>query len=68
MLLVPRLNLSFVTLGSLFTEETTSWNVAKLPNLLNRLKLKTKLPGVNTTYLYFGMWAAAFAWHVEDVS
>ena len=54
--------------GSLFTEETTSWNVAHLPNLLNRLNLKRKLPGVNTPYLYWGMWAAAFAWHVEDVS
>jgi hypothetical protein len=53
--------------GSLFTEETTSWNVAHLPNLLNRLNLKRKLPGVNTPYLYWGMWAAAFAWHVEDV-
>lgn len=54
--------------GSLFTDETTSWNVAHLPNLLNRLNLKKKLPGVNTPYLYWGMWAAAFAWHVEDVS
>ena len=54
--------------GSLFTDETTSWNVAHLPNLLNRLNLKRKLPGVNTPYLYWGMWAAAFAWHVEDVS
>jgi hypothetical protein len=54
--------------GSLFTDLTTSWNVAHLPNLLNRLNLKRKLPGVNTPYLYWGMWAAAFAWHVEDVS
>lgn len=54
--------------GSLFTEETTAWNVANLPNVLNRLNLKRKVPGVNTPYLYFGMWAAAFAWHVEDVS
>jgi hypothetical protein len=54
--------------GSLFTEETTAWNVASLPNVLNRLNLKRKVPGVNTPYLYFGMWAAAFAWHVEDVS
>ncbi|KAJ9119645.1 hypothetical protein QFC22_003355 [Naganishia vaughanmartiniae] len=53
--------------GSLFTEETTAWNVASLPNVLNRLNLKRKVPGVNTPYLYFGMWAAAFAWHVEDM-
>jgi hypothetical protein len=55
----------FAPTGSLFTDETTAWNVAHLPNLLNRLK--RKLPGVNTPYLYFGMWAATFAWHVEDV-
>ncbi|KAJ9106759.1 hypothetical protein QFC19_003072 [Naganishia cerealis] len=53
--------------GSLFTDETTAWNVANLPNVLNRLNLKRKVPGVNTPYLYFGMWAAAFAWHVEDM-
>ncbi|KAJ9094497.1 hypothetical protein QFC21_006037 [Naganishia friedmannii] len=53
--------------GSLFTEDTTAWNVASLPNVLNRLNLKRKVPGVNTPYLYFGMWAAAFAWHVEDM-
>lgn len=34
--------------GSLFTDETKEWNVANLPNLLNRLKLKKQLPGVNT--------------------
>ena len=34
--------------GTLFTEKTRDWNVGKLPNLLNRLKLKKQLPGVNT--------------------
>ncbi|PVH98738.1 hypothetical protein DM02DRAFT_657064 [Periconia macrospinosa] len=51
--------------GSLFEEKTTSWNVAKLPNLLD--VLGTKVPGVNTAYLYLGMWKATFAWHLEDV-
>ncbi|CAE7196171.1 hypothetical protein PTNB85_05711 [Pyrenophora teres f. teres] len=51
--------------GSLFDERTTSWNVAKLPNLLD--VLGTKVPGVNTAYLYLGMWKATFAWHLEDV-
>ncbi len=39
--------------------------MAHLPNILDRAK--RKIDGVNTPYLYFGMWAAAFAWHVEDV-
>lgn len=52
--------------GSLFANPETPWNVATLPNLLR--KMKNKLPGVNTPYLYFGMWRAAFSWHVEDVS
>ncbi|KAH9878696.1 hypothetical protein IAQ61_001969 [Plenodomus lingam] len=51
--------------GSLFDDRTTCWNVAKLPNLLD--VLGTKVPGVNTAYLYLGMWKATFAWHLEDV-
>ncbi|KAF9445794.1 hypothetical protein P691DRAFT_805215 [Macrolepiota fuliginosa MF-IS2] len=57
------------TQGSLFTEKTKSWNVAHLPSTLSRI-LPTSdkgLPGVNTPYLYFGMWRATFAWHVEDM-
>ncbi|KAA1137843.1 hypothetical protein PGTUg99_024725 [Puccinia graminis f. sp. tritici] len=54
------------TMGSLFDERTKDWNVANLDNLLTRLKLKKKIPGVNTPYLYFGTWRATFAWHVED--
>jgi len=51
--------------GSLFDEKTTSWNVANLENLLDVLGVK--VPGVNTAYLYMGMWKATFAWHLEDV-
>ncbi|KAK5172617.1 uncharacterized protein LTR77_002737 [Saxophila tyrrhenica] len=51
--------------GSLFEDDTTSWNVAHLENLLD--VLGTKVPGVNTAYLYMGMWKATFAWHLEDV-
>ena len=51
--------------GSLFDEKITSWNVAKLPNLLD--VIGQKVPGVNTAYLYLGMWKATFAWHLEDV-
>lgn len=51
--------------GSLFDDSTESWNVAKLENLLD--VLGQKVPGVNTAYLYLGMWKASFAWHLEDV-
>ncbi|CAZ80461.1 unnamed protein product [Tuber melanosporum] len=51
--------------GSLFDDSITSWNVAKLENLLDCLG--KKLPGVNTAYLYLGMWRSTFAWHLEDV-
>lgn len=51
--------------GSLFDDDTQTWNVAKLPNLLDLLG--DKIPGVNTAYLYLGMWRATFAWHLEDV-
>ncbi|KAL8742449.1 MAG: hypothetical protein Q9190_005072, partial [Brigantiaea leucoxantha] len=51
--------------GSLFDDSTEEWNVAKLENLLD--VLGQKVPGVNTAYLYLGMWKASFAWHLEDV-
>ncbi|KAG8733006.1 hypothetical protein FRC10_000490 [Ceratobasidium sp. 414] len=54
--------------GSLFDEDMTTWNVSCLPSLLTRLLPEgNKIPGVNTPYLYFGMWRATFAWHVEDM-
>ncbi|PHH59287.1 hypothetical protein CDD81_3411 [Ophiocordyceps australis] len=52
-------------MGTLFDDRTTTWNLNKLPNLLD--VLGTKVPGVNTAYLYLGMWKATFAWHLEDV-
>ena len=51
--------------GSLFDDSTKEWNVAKLENLLD--VLGQNVPGVNTAYLYLGMWKASFAWHLEDV-
>ncbi|KAM5379865.1 hypothetical protein ACJA88_005293 [Fusarium oxysporum] len=52
-------------MGTLFDESTEQWNLNKLPNLLD--VLGEKVPGVNTAYLYLGMWKATFAWHLEDV-
>ncbi|KAG8731860.1 hypothetical protein FRC11_001925 [Ceratobasidium sp. 423] len=54
--------------GTLFDPEMKTWNVARLPNLLERVMPDgERIPGVNTPYLYFGMWRATFAWHVEDM-
>ncbi|KAJ3316739.1 hypothetical protein HDU76_001578, partial [Blyttiomyces sp. JEL0837] len=53
-------------LGTLFDQdEPLSWNLNHLDNIL--AKVKVPLPGVNQPYLYFGMWKATFAWHVEDM-
>lgn len=51
--------------GSLFEDSTTTWNVSRLENLLDCLG--KKLPGVNTAYLYLGMWKSTFSWHLEDM-
>jgi hypothetical protein len=48
---------------ALFDDSVKSWNPNTLDNTLN--KLNVTLPGVNSPYLYFGMWKATFAWHVE---
>ncbi|CAO3644473.1 unnamed protein product [Cunninghamella blakesleeana] len=50
---------------SLFDSTVKSWNVNSLDNILNQIGVT--LPGVNTPYLYFGMWKATFPWHVEDL-
>ncbi|GAA5814062.1 hypothetical protein MFLAVUS_007552 [Mucor flavus] len=52
-------------LGTLFDESVTCWNLNTLDNTLN--KLGVVVPGVNSPYLYYGMWKATFPWHVEDM-
>nr|3OPT_A Chain A, DNA damage-responsive transcriptional repressor RPH1 [Saccharomyces cerevisiae]3OPW_A Chain A, DNA damage-responsive transcriptional repressor RPH1 [Saccharomyces cerevisiae] len=52
------------TPGSIFPEGLNVWNVAKLPNILDHME--TKVPGVNDSYLYAGLWKASFSWHLED--
>ncbi|ORZ24061.1 JmjC domain, hydroxylase-domain-containing protein [Absidia repens] len=51
--------------GTLFSDSVKSWNVNHLDNILNQVGVT--LPGVNTPYLYFGMWKSTFPWHVEDL-
>ncbi|KAI8894857.1 JmjC domain, hydroxylase-domain-containing protein [Globomyces pollinis-pini] len=53
-------------LGTLFQENPDNkWNVAHLENLLSKVAIN--VPGVTKPYLYFGMYKATFAWHVEDM-
>ncbi|KAK7676918.1 hypothetical protein QCA50_020108 [Cerrena zonata] len=51
-------------MGSLFSDDIKSWNVAHLPNILDLMDVR--LPGVNDAYLYAGLWKATFSWHLED--
>ena len=44
--------------GSLFDDSTKDWNIAALDDLLMRINPHMPMPGVNTPYLYFGMWRA----------
>uniref|UniRef100_A0A2K5QTL3 [histone H3]-trimethyl-L-lysine(9) demethylase n=1 Tax=Cebus imitator TaxID=2715852 RepID=A0A2K5QTL3_CEBIM len=55
--------------GSLFEENTTQWNLGHLGTILDLLEQEcgVVIEGINTPYLYFGMWKTTFAWHTEDV-
>ncbi|CAG0914481.1 unnamed protein product [Notodromas monacha] len=46
------------------------WNCQHLPSILDCLKddyTHSTIDGVNTPYLYFGMWKTTFAAHTEDM-
>nr|XP_003472888.2 lysine-specific demethylase 4D-like [Cavia porcellus] len=55
--------------GSLFDENTKQWNLGHLGTILDLLEEEcgVVIQGVNTPYLYFGMWKTTFAWHTEDM-
>ncbi|KAM9221761.1 LOW QUALITY PROTEIN: lysine-specific demethylase 4D-like [Dugong dugon] len=55
--------------GSLFDENTEHWNVGNLGTIQDLLEQEcgVVIEGVNTPYLYFGMWKTTFAWHTEDM-
>ena len=44
--------------GTLMTDEVTTWNLRKLGSLLDLLVASNgkAIPGVDTPFLYFGMW------------
>ena len=45
------------------------WNIQNLGSILDWVNedYNIKIDGVNTAYLYFGMWKTTFAWHTEDM-
>ncbi|XP_042706362.1 lysine-specific demethylase 4C isoform X12 [Chrysemys picta bellii] len=45
------------------------WNIAHLNTILDVVgeDCGISIEGVNTPYLYFGMWKTTFAWHTEDM-
>ncbi|XP_006186580.1 lysine-specific demethylase 4D [Camelus ferus] len=55
--------------GSLFDENTKEWNLGHLGTIQDLLEQEcgVVIEGVNSPYLYFGMWKTAFAWHTEDM-
>ena len=57
------------TPGSITDVDQDIWNVNKLGTILDTIQESSGavLEGVNTAYLYFGMWKASFCWHTEDM-
>lgn len=55
--------------GTFYDKTQKVWNITNLGTILDDLETEygTKIEGVNTAYLYFGMWKATFAWHTEDM-
>ncbi|KAM6173915.1 lysine-specific demethylase 4D [Erethizon dorsatum] len=55
--------------GSLFDDNTKQWNLGHLGTIQDLLEQEcgVVIEGVNTPYLYFGMWKTTFAWHTEDM-
>eukprot|EP00063_Salmo_salar_P096482 XP_014071317.1 PREDICTED: lysine-specific demethylase 4B isoform X1 [Salmo salar] len=55
--------------GSIYDPEIGEWNIGHLNTLLDMVEQECGIviEGVNTPYLYFGMWKTTFAWHTEDM-
>ncbi|XP_035271450.1 lysine-specific demethylase 4B isoform X2 [Anguilla anguilla] len=55
--------------GSLYDSDIGEWNISRLNTLLDMVEQECGIviEGVNTPYLYFGMWKTTFAWHTEDM-
>lgn len=52
--------------GTLYDSDQPYWNINNLGTILDCI-CNVKIEGVNTAYLYFGMWKSSFPWHTEDM-
>lgn len=55
--------------GSISDPSLEHWNINKLNTILDYVgkDYDVSIDGVNTAYLYFGMWKTTFGWHTEDM-
>uniref|UniRef100_A0A8C9TZQ7 [histone H3]-trimethyl-L-lysine(9) demethylase n=1 Tax=Scleropages formosus TaxID=113540 RepID=A0A8C9TZQ7_SCLFO len=55
--------------GTLYDQDVMEWNIGHLHTILDTVERESgiTIEGVNTPYLYFGMWKTTFAWHTEDM-
>ncbi|KAI1883317.1 hypothetical protein AGOR_G00243950 [Albula goreensis] len=55
--------------GTLYDPDVNEWNIGHLNTILDTVERDSgiTIEGVNTPYLYFGMWKTTFAWHTEDM-
>lgn len=55
--------------GTITDPDVEHWNINKLGTILDFVgkDYNMSIDGVNTAYLYFGMWKTTFAWHTEDM-
>ncbi|KAG8437055.1 hypothetical protein GDO86_007944 [Hymenochirus boettgeri] len=55
--------------GTLYNKHVEEWNIGHLNTILDVVERESgiTIEGVNTPYLYFGMWKTSFAWHTEDM-
>lgn len=55
--------------GTLYDDDVDEFNLTRLNTILDNIgeDYGVTIQGVNTTYLYFGMWKTSFCWHTEDM-
>lgn len=59
----------WIDIHSSYSNSMQEWNINHLGTILDYVNddYGIQIDGVNTAYLYFGMWKTTFAWHTEDM-